>query len=101
MSKKSIYKKHVFVCVTGKTCEEQHSKDVLHALKDEIKELGLKKQIRINQAGCLGQCGKGPMVVVYPDNVWYGKVKPKDCSEIIEKHLLGDEVVKRLEYEAD
>lgn len=94
-----VFRKHVFVCVTGKTCPGQGSEEVLNALRKEISERGLKKQIRINKSGCFDQCGNGPMVVVYPDEIWYAHVKPADCKEIVESHLIADKPVKRLLYD--
>lgn len=94
-----LYKKHVFVCTSGKTCPGEGSEQVLETLRREINELGLKKQIRINKSGCLDQCGNGPMVVVYPEGVWYAHVTPADCHEIIESHLLNDKPVERLLYD--
>ncbi len=92
------FEKHVFVCVSGKTCPGQGSEEVLELLRKEIKELGLKSKIRINKAGCFDQCGHGPLVVVYPDNVWYARVKPSDCHEIIES-LISSIPVTRLLYD--
>lgn len=94
-----VFKKHVFVCTTGKTCPSQGAEDVLHELRRQIKELGLKSQIRINKAGCFDQCGNGPMIVVYPDAVWYAHVQPEDCQEIVQSHLLNDKPVERLLYD--
>ncbi len=95
----SVFKKHVFVCVTGATCPSQGSEEVLKVLRQEIAFRGLKKQIRINKAGCFDQCGNGPMVVVYPEGVWYAHVQPSDCIEIVESHLIGDKPVERLIYD--
>jgi len=95
----TVFKKHVFVCVSGKTCPGQGSEEVLQTLRQEISELGLKKQIRINKAGCFDQCGNGPMVVVYPEAVWYAHVKPSDCREIVHSHLIKDRPVERLFYD--
>ena len=78
---------------------KEGSEEVLSCLRKEISDLGLKKQIRINKAGCFDQCGNGAMVVVYPDDVWYAHVKPSDCQEIIQSHLLNDKPVKRLLYD--
>lgn len=75
------------------------SEAVLSTLRKEIAELGLKNQIRINKTGCLDQCGNGPMIVVYPEGVWYAHVQPEDCHEIVESHLLGDKPVERLLYD--
>jgi (2Fe-2S) ferredoxin len=94
-----VFKKHVFVCTSGKTCPLQGGEEVLSVLRKEIAELGLKKQIRINKAGCFDQCGNGPMVVVYPEAVWYAHVSPEDCHEIIESHLINDRPVERLLYD--
>lgn len=94
----TVFKRHVFVCVSGKTCPTQGSLEVCDALRKEVVERGLKKQIRINKAGCLDQCGNGPMVVVYPEAVWYAHVTPGDCAEIVNSHLI-DEPVERLLYD--
>lgn len=95
----SIYRKHVFVCTSGKTCPDEGSEEVMKKLREKISDLGLKKQIRVNKTGCLDQCGNGPMIVVYPEGVWYAHVKPSDCEEIVQSHLLGDKPVKRLLYD--
>ncbi len=94
-----VFKKHVFVCTSGKTCPLEGSEEVMSALRQEIFDRGLKKQIRINKAGCFDQCGNGPLVVVYPEGVWYAHVRPEDAKEIVEEHLLGDKPVERLFYD--
>ncbi|MEO7922025.1 MAG: (2Fe-2S) ferredoxin domain-containing protein, partial [Thermoanaerobaculia bacterium] len=48
------------------------------------------------KAGCLDQCAHGVCVVVYPDAVWYGGVKPADVDEIVERHIVGGMPVTRL-----
>jgi len=94
----TVFDKHVFVCTAGKTCPEQGSQAVFEAFKEQIKERGLKKSIRINKAGCLDQCGNGPMVVVYPQGHWYCQVSKSDAEEIIEKDLIANKIVNRLVY---
>ena len=66
--------------------------------KSRIKELGLagKDCVRINQAGCLDRCEEGPVLVVYPDGVWYTYVDQEDVDEIIDKHLVNGVIVERL-----
>src|SRR5512146_1886809 len=93
------FQKHVFVCTFGKTCPvEGSSIDVYARLKEHVKTAGLDNSIRINQAGCMGQCGNGPMVVVYPENIWYAGVKPEDADAIFSEHLVGGKPVERLLY---
>lgn len=94
-----IYKKHVFVCTSGKVCPLEGGEDICAKLRQLIVERGLKGSIRINKTGCLDQCGNGPVVVVYPEQVWYAHVKEEDCLEIVESHLVGDKPVARLLYD--
>lgn len=94
-----IFEKHVFVCVSGKTCSLEGGEEVCSALRKEIIERGLKGKIRINKAGCFDQCGNGPLVVVYPEATWYAHVKPEDAGQIVEEHLLGGKPVARLLYD--
>ncbi len=95
----SVFEKHAFVCVYGKTCPTQGSEAVWQALRDEVKACGRLDSIRVNKSGCLAQCGNGPMVVVYPEQVWYGRVAPEDAPTIVKAHLLGEQPVERLRYE--
>ncbi|MBX9690502.1 MAG: (2Fe-2S) ferredoxin domain-containing protein [Candidatus Obscuribacterales bacterium] len=94
-----IYKRHVFICTTGKTCPGQCADAVLDAFRREIVARGLKKQIRINKSGCLDQCGHGPVAVVYPEQVWYAHLTPEDAVEIVEQHLIGGKPVERCLYD--
>ena len=55
-----------------------------------------KQRVRINKSGCLGQCGHGPMVAVYPENVWYAHVRAEDAAEIVDSHLVRGVLVERL-----
>jgi (2Fe-2S) ferredoxin len=66
--------------------------------KDKIRALNLsgKGKIRVNSAGCMDRCDEGPVLVVYPDGVWYTYVDKHDIDEIIEEHLLNGRVVTRL-----
>ena len=93
--------KHVFVCTHGKTCPRQGSLEVHGQMRRRIKEADLAGQIRINKSGCMAQCGYGPMVVVYPDNVWYGAVTREAAARIVDEHLLGGRAVENLVYKTD
>ena len=95
----SQYERHVFVC-EGKHCARTGGDDVRDAVKESVDRAGLKRRVRVNRAGCLGQCGHGPMVVVYPEGVWYAKVDRAGGRRIAEEHLLGARVVSALRYVA-
>ena len=67
-------------------------------MKARVKKLGLNGEgkVRINRAGCFDRCGEGPILVVYPQAIWYTFVDNDDIDEIIESHLVNGTVVKRL-----
>ena len=97
------FQRHVFVCINERPadhpkgcCKQKGGVDVRDRLKAELSARGLSKIIRANNSGCLDQCEHGVTVVVYPEQVWYGHVTVADISEIVEKHLVGGEVVTRL-----
>jgi (2Fe-2S) ferredoxin len=69
----------------------------LHTRLSQLtKDAGLAGRVRINKSLCLDQCEHGPTVVVYPEAVWYGNVKPEDAEEIVAEHLVGGRPVERL-----
>lgn len=98
------FKHHVFFCCNQRpapdTCCNNHGATELQTYaKDRIRELGLttrKGGIRINKAGCLGRCDDGPVLVVYPEGVWYTFVDREDIDEIITEHLQHGRIVERL-----
>ncbi len=93
------FEKHVFVCTGGKVCPVEGGSIAVHTrLKELVKQAGLDSSIRINHAGCMSQCGNGPMVVVYPDNIWYCAVRVEDADQIFSEHLLQGTPVERLIY---
>jgi (2Fe-2S) ferredoxin len=93
------YARHVFVCTTGGTCPTQgDTEGYVKAMRAEIARAGLHERIRINKAGCFSQCGNGPMIIVYPEDVWYTGVQPEDLQEIVQSHLIGGKPVARLLY---
>lgn len=99
----SYYQYHVFFCTNSREngeqcCEQCNATAIRSYAKGRIKELGLSGagKIRINTAGCLDRCELGPVLVVYPGETWYNYVDREDVDEIIEKHLIGGEVVERL-----
>lgn len=92
------YEKHVFVCTSGKTCTSQDSAATFTFLKDALRDAGVAQRVRVNHSGCMGQCGHGPMVVVYPEDVWYHGVDLPAAQRILTEHLLGDVPVETLRY---
>jgi (2Fe-2S) ferredoxin len=94
------YERHVFVCTSGETCPTQGDVEkYVKVLRTGAAAAGKRQEIRINKAGCFSQCGHGPMIVVYPENVWYGGVQESDLQEILESHILGGKPVERLVYD--
>jgi (2Fe-2S) ferredoxin len=99
----SYFKHHVFFCCNqrepGDTCcNDRGASEMQRYAKDRIAQLGLKGKgkVRINKAGCLDRCDDGPVLVVYPEAVWYTFVDKADIDEIIDAHLVGGRVVERL-----
>lgn len=99
----SYFQKHVFFCINQRDeeavcCGACGASDIQAYAKDRIK--ALKKsgagRIRINRSGCLDRCDEGPVMVVYPEGIWYRYVDQSDVDEIIEEHLLNDRPVERL-----
>lgn len=94
------YKYHVFVCTSGKTCPLDGSITVHGIMKKSAAAAGLKGSVRINHSGCMNQCGHGPMVVVYPEDVWYAHVDEEGARRIVEEHLIGGKIVESYRYVA-
>jgi (2Fe-2S) ferredoxin len=95
-----IWERHVFVCTSGDWCPRKDGDGLgVHAkFKKLVKEAGLGGRVRVNNSGCLDQCGHGPMVVIYPEAVWYWGVQPEDVAEIVAEHLVAGRPVERLVY---
>ncbi len=99
----SYYQHHVFFCCNQRKdgeqcCAQQGAEDIRGYAKQRIKQLGLNGEgrIRINISGCLDRCSEGPVLVVYPEEVWYTYVDKSDIDEIISEHLQNGRVVERL-----
>jgi len=93
------YEQHVFVCTSGETCPEQgDTEKFVKILRERAKQAGRPGDVRINKAGCFSQCGRGPMIVFYPDDVWYAGVQESDLQDILTSHIIGGMPVERLRY---
>lgn len=103
MSDQPYYQHHVFFCVNQRDsgrpcCFNKGAKPALEHAKARIKQLELNGagKVRINQSGCLDRCEEGPVLVVYPEGIWYTYVDNADIDEIIDSHLVGGKPVERL-----
>jgi len=103
ISAMSYFEKHVFFCVNeredgAECCAGCGANEVQAHAKQRIKALRKNGEgkIRINRAGCMDRCDEGPVMVIYPDAIWYRYVDQSDIDEIIDEHLLNDRVVERL-----
>ena len=90
---------HKFILACGGTgCVSSKSLQLVVNFNNLIKEHGVQDKVRASISGCFGFCEKGPIVKVFPENVFYVQVTPDDAKEIFEKHIMNDEVVDRLLY---
>lgn len=99
----AYYRYHVFFCTNQRDdgracCQDCGAQAMRDYLKQRSKELGIAGPggVRINTAGCMDRCEQGPVVVVYPEAVWYTYVDREDLDEILEQHLRNGQVVERL-----
>ena len=86
--------KHVLVCGNVE-CADKGSIELLSRLRQLVKKAGLKDKVRITRTSCLGRCGEGPNVNVYPDGIWYRNVTPEDAPDLVEEHLKHDRLLAR------
>ncbi len=100
----SHFKYHVLVCTNLKAnnkgcCAQYPVEDALVYLKEQTKTLGITGVggVRVSSAGCLGRCTKRPVMVIYPEAVWYRFECNEDLQEIIDCHLVGAQIVTRLQ----
>lgn len=94
--------KHVFICTSSRMtgvakgfCHTKGALEIIQKFSEKLEEEDIT-DVMISNTGCFGICEKGPIVVVYPDNVWYGTVTADDVDEIVEKHIMNGEIVERL-----
>ena len=81
------------------SCAARGAQELIDAMRLMAKEEFALEDIRVNNAGCLGRCDKGPVLVVYPDAVWYTFVDEHDIDEIVDSHLRDGRPVERLKLE--
>ena len=94
-TKENPEKREILVC-GGTGCTSSDSIQIIENLRNEIKKADLEGSVEVLLTGCFGFCAKGPIVKVYPDDIFYTQVKPEDASEIVQSHLVNHKVVERL-----
>ena len=92
-----MYRSHVLVC-GGTGCTSSGSQQIIQTLKEELKKNRLQNEVAVVKTGCHGLCAEGPVMIVYPEAVFYSKVRPEDDEEIVSEHLLKGRIVERLVY---
>ena len=94
-TKENPEKREILVC-GGTGCTSSDSIQIIENLRNEIKKADLEGSVEVLLTGCFGFCAKGPIVKVYPNDIFYTQVKPEDASEIVQSHLVNHKVVERL-----
>jgi (2Fe-2S) ferredoxin len=103
----AYYRSHIFCCTNERAaghprgcCREKNSPALRDYMKARAKELGLKG-VRVNMAGCLDRCELGPVMVIYPQGVWYNYQSEDDIDEILKTHVVDGGQVERLKLDVE
>lgn len=91
------YEKEILVCA-GTGCISSKSGDFVDALKEELAKNQLTEKVNIVKTGCFGLCAQGPIVIIYPEAVFYHQVQPKHAKKIVSEHLIKGNLVEKLLY---
>src|SRR3990172_6451444 len=97
LSKKERNKPCIAVC-GGTGCHALGNREIVIAFEKEIKKQSLRAKVDIRETGCPGFCEKGPMVVIYPEEICYVEVTPEDAPEIVSQTVIGKKLIDRLVY---
>ena len=92
--KANTKEKHILVC-HGTGCTSSKSPKIIENFRKILKEKNIEN-VRVIQTGCFGLCAKGPIVIIRPEDTFYAMVKPEDCEEIIQTHIVEGKLVERL-----
>lgn len=90
-----VYRNDIVVC-GGTGCNSANSQQVLKALRAEISQRGLEKDVRVIPTGCRGLCAMGPVLQIFPTGVFYNCVQTTDVPDIVEQTLINGKLVERL-----
>uniref|UniRef100_UPI00071E3347 NADH-quinone oxidoreductase subunit NuoF n=1 Tax=Gorillibacterium timonense TaxID=1689269 RepID=UPI00071E3347 len=83
----------------GTGCTSSDSNKIIAALQKEVSNHGIEDKVEVVRTGCFGLCELGPVVIVYPEGVFYSRVEVKDIPDLVEQHLLNNKPLNRLVYE--
>jgi (2Fe-2S) ferredoxin len=95
---------HIFVCTSCRIngtqkgfCCNKGSAEITRRFQEEVEDRQLDGDVMVTNTGCFGLCEKGPIVVVYPEGVWYGNVTGDDVDTIMNRHIEGGDIVTELQ----
>ncbi|MCK4274918.1 MAG: (2Fe-2S) ferredoxin domain-containing protein, partial [Phycisphaerae bacterium] len=91
------YKVNIAVC-GGTGCQAYDCQAVIDAFDQELARRDLKDTVRLRCTGCHGFCERGPLAVISPSGLFYQQIKTEDVPEIVDKTIIGGEVIERLLY---
>ncbi|MGO3914291.1 NADH-ubiquinone oxidoreductase-F iron-sulfur binding region domain-containing protein [Enterococcus viikkiensis] len=91
------FEKEILVCA-GTGCISSKSSEFVDSLKEELEKNHLTDQVNIVKTGCFGLCAQGPIVIIYPEGIFYHQVQPKHAKKIVSDHLLKGKLVEKLLY---
>ena len=98
----ALFQHHIFCCTNRREpghkrgcCADKNADSLRDYMKAKAKELGVPKT-RVNAAGCLDRCELGPVMVIYPEGVWYRPQTTDDVDAILHEHVIGGVPVERL-----
>jgi NADH-quinone oxidoreductase subunit F len=93
----ALFRANVLMC-GGTGCEASGSGNTFRALVAEIERRGLADEVQVIHTGCRGFCAMGPVMIIYPDGIFYCQVRADDVPELVEETLIKGRVVERLTY---
>jgi (2Fe-2S) ferredoxin len=92
-------KHHIFVCASTRlngmvqgTCSKKESHNLIAMFNEEIMDRDLDAEVMVTATGCIGLCEKGPVVMIYPEGIWYGEVSEDDIEDILDALQEGESV---------